>query len=381
MELALAAGLALALLVTLLLWRRERRRRRELSRRLSQQERERSEAQLDWHRRLGWLDSGIAASGNPILVFDNDLVVRYVNGAAEELFGRPGDGETLIRFSHSLELEQVAERARDEAAAGGVERLVEIEGHPYLARAVATDEAVGLALTDVAEVRRLARARQDMVANLSHELRTPLTSLRLLAETVQGHLGKDPQVVRESAAKITREVELLHQMFQEMLDLSAIESGRQLVRLRPTRLGRIVAGALDQLREQAASKDVTVVNDVDPKRLILADEAQAQRALINVMHNAVKFAQTGGEIRLSAEAERDRVVLKVEDDGPGIDPDELERVFERFYRADQARGTAGTGLGLAIVRHIMEAHGGDAWAENRPPPASGAALHLAFQRG
>ncbi len=380
MELALPGALAAALFVTLLLWRRERRRRRELSRRLNQQERARAEAQLDWRRRLAWLDSGIAASGDPILVFDNDLVVRYVNGAAEELFGRPADGETLIRFSHSLELEQVAESARDEAAAGGVEQLVEIEDHPYLARAVATGDAVGLALTDVAEVRRLARARQDMVANLSHELRTPLTSLRLLAETVQGHLGRDPQVVGESAAKITREVELLHQMFQEMLDLSAIESGRQVVRLTPSELGTIVAAAVDQLREQATSREVTIVNDVDPKRVILADEDQARRALVNVMHNAIKFAQTGGEVRLSDADHEDRIVLKVEDDGPGIDPDELERIFERFYRADLARGTAGTGLGLAIVRHIMEAHGGEAWAENRAPPASGAALHLAFQR-
>lgn len=376
MELLLALALA-GLVAVLLLWRRERRRRRQDEIRARQEQR-------DWQAESGrlrqqhaWLEAGIAASGDPILVADLDLVVLYANRAAREMFGEPDQAQTVIRYCHSLELEQLAEQAQ--AADGSVERVVEIEDHPYLARAVSSPSSVGISLTDVAELRRLARARQDMVANLSHELRTPLTSLRLLAETLQGHVGENPQVARESAEKITREVELLHQMFQEMLDLSAIESGRQVARLGPSELADIAGQAVDQLRDQAAGRDVTITNEVRPQQWVLADAEQARRALVNVLHNALKFAQSGGQVRLYARKVEGRVVLTVEDDGPGINPEDLERIFERFYRADRARGTAGTGLGLAIVRHIMNAHGGDAWAENRTPPASGAEFSLAFQ--
>lgn len=379
MELALAAILAGALLIAAVAWRRERTRRGQLARRNRQQDRDWTQTARELRRRLSWLEAGIAASGDPIVVLDRRLVVRYANQAAQAMFAVPAEGETLIRYTHSLELEQLAQRTLDADGSEGVEKLVEIEEHPYLARAVAGEEEVGISLTDVAEIRRLARARQDMVANLSHELRTPLTSLRLLAETLQGHVGENPEVVKESAAKITREVDLLHQMFQEMLDLSAIESGRQTVGLVPTELGSIVRGAVEQLRELAASRGVRIVENIRPERPVLADEQQAQRALINVLHNALKFARTDGQVRLSDRQRGDHIILTVEDDGPGIEPDDLERIFERFYRADLARGTAGTGLGLAIVRHIMKAHGGDVWAENRPPPESGAAFHLSFQ--
>jgi two-component system phosphate regulon sensor histidine kinase PhoR len=163
------------------------------------------------------------------------------------------------------------------------------------------------------------------------------------------------------------------------VDLSTIESGRQVVRLIPVALGEIVADAVEQLREQAGSRGLSVDIQIPETVEVLADQEQARRAIVNVLHNALKFAQGDEPIRIRGKEETDGVLLTIEDNGPGLTPSELDRIFERFFRGDRARGTPGTGLGLAIARHIMSAHGGVIWAENRQPPASGARFLLTFQ--
>lgn len=379
MEWALAVVLGLALALSVWQWRKERRaakRSRGAHRRAQDELAElRQETALlrDWQR------TGAAASVDPILAVDRQLVVQMANPAAETLFGSISPGLSLIRYLHSLELEQLAQQALAQPEPAGLEQVIEIDNHPYLVHVQVTDGGAGIALQDVAEVRRLARARQDMVANLSHELRTPLTSLRLLADTLQSAAGRKPAVARDLAGKVAREVDLLHQMFQEMLDLSAIESGRQVARLVPLPLSEIVDAAVDPLRDQAASRGLTFAVEVPTEFEVLADREQARRALVNVLHNALKFAEGRQPVRLAAESGEGEITLTIADDGPGLAPDDLERVFERFYRGDRARGTPGTGLGLAIVRHIMGAHGGRVWVENATPPDKGARFHLVFQ--
>lgn len=373
---ALIALLAVATVASLLLWQRERVLRARRNRAHRQEIRRADEARKDLERHLGWLEAAVQASPDPILVADRELRVQFVNSAAEEAFGMPQQEESLIRYLHSLELEQLAQSALEH---DGLQEVVELEDHPYLARALASEPGVALVLTDVAEVQRLARARQDMVANLSHELRTPLTSLRLLADTIQSTVGRDPEVVKDAVAKISREVDLLQQMFQEMLDLSSIESGRQVVRLVPVDLADVVRGAVEHLSEQGESRGLAFAVRVPSDLQILADQEQARRALVNVLHNAIKFSDPESVVEISARSNGEQAVLEVRDSGPGLTPQDLERIFERFYRGDRARGTPGTGLGLAIARHIMSAHGGDIWAENRPAPESGAIFHLSFQ--
>lgn len=373
--------LGAALALVLFLWQRAARRDRQkiLSLRRSESQLRRELAAIADELK-GWR-AGLASAADPMLVANQNLEVQLANQAALTLFGPLTPGASLMRYVKSLDLEQLAAQAQEQAASGEPqEQVVDIDDRPYLAHVLATEADLGIVLTDVAEVQRLARARQDMVANLSHELRTPLTSLKLLADTLQTTTGRDPAVAGDVAAKIGREVDLLHQMFQEMLDLAAIESGRQVVRLVPTAVAEIVASALDQLSDQAQSSDLRFQTDVADGLKILADSDQARRALVNVMHNAIKFSQPGGVVQVSAVREDDQIVLSVMDDGPGLSPDELDRIFERFYRGDRARGTPGTGLGLAIARHIMGAHGGRIWAENQPMPRSGAVFKLAFQR-
>jgi len=370
-------------------WRAERRQRQaaeELARRREAEVRRVSEDK----DRLGLRYDLLAdSSADVLLVADRDLRLTHANAAAEALFGPWPPGASLIRYTQSQALELQAQQALDSGELES-ERLLNLRDRPYRCRVRVQGDFVGLALTDAAEVQRLTRARQDMVANLSHELRTPLTSIGLLAQTLvarpgdrASHPGGDAAAAGELAHKILAEVDTLNQMSQEMLDLAAIESGRQVIRLVAVPLQDIVAVPVERLRQQAARQDVNLRVEIPPASSILADRDQAARAILNVLHNAVKFTPPGGSVSLTAAADPDgeHVVLQVSDEGPGIAPADLGRIFERFFRGDQARGTPGTGLGLAITRHILQAHGGDAWAENRIPPANGAVIHLRFLTG
>jgi len=375
------AGLALAgLLAALGFWLRERRRRQDterlLLRRTAEEEAAHARAAEERGRWLALAD----ATSDMILTVDEKMLVVQANREAQATFGRLPPLISLIAYTRSLDLERLVSDARETADPQGLERLLALHDRPHRARALAGGRHVAVALQDVSEVQRLSRARQDLVANLSHELRTPLTSLRLLGETLAGRMGEDPHLTRQLAGRIVDEIDTLDQMTQEMLDLAAIESGRQMIRLVPVPLNEILAIPLEQIAVQAGRRGIRVEVESSMEIPILADREQAQRAILNVLHNAVKFSPDGGEVLLSArlEPEQVRVVLSIQDGGPGIAPGDLERIFERFYRADQARGTAGTGLGLAIARHILRAHGGQVWAENRPPPHHGAMIHLAF---
>jgi two-component system phosphate regulon sensor histidine kinase PhoR len=360
--------------------------RREASARLQDERRSRQlvqDLEADLHRRNAerdWLQAAATASFHLMMVTDRDLQVHYANKPMQMLFGPIPEGATLIGYTRNLDLEQLAREAIESGASEALERDVSFDGRTYRARAVLLDQGLGLALTDVSEFQRLSRARQHMVANLSHELRTPLTSLRLLTDTLRSPTGQNPKIARDLLVKIAGEVDTLEQIAGEMLDLAAIESGRQVVRLVPISLKEIVAEPVARLADQAERGSVELVVDIPPHVQVLADKEQAARAIQNVLHNAVKFSPEGGQVRITASAERmeNQVVLLIEDNGPGIHPDEVERIFERFYRSDKARGTPGTGLGLSIAKHIMEAHGGIIWVENRPPPESGAIFHLGF---
>jgi two-component system phosphate regulon sensor histidine kinase PhoR len=375
----LVAALALSLLAALWLWRREVGRRRRAARELKRAERGSSRDMEALEAQLDRLRSAVSAADSPMLVVDHSLALQFANRAAEAIFGTFKLDHSLIRYTRNLELETLVRRLTEGQQDEAVEQVIAIEGRPQLARAARSAVGVGIVLTDVSEVQRLARARQDMIANLSHELRTPLTSLRLLADTLQTEAGGDPKLAAELAGKVNREVDLLHQMFQEMLDLSMIESGRQIVRLVPTPVFEVVEAAIEPLRAEAEAKGIALEVEMAADGRVLADRELARRALVNVLHNAIKFSEPGGSVWIEAHAEDEALILSVADEGPGIPPDDIERVFERFYRGDRARGTAGTGLGLAIARHIMSGHGGEIWAENRRPPETGAVFRLNFQ--
>jgi two-component system phosphate regulon sensor histidine kinase PhoR len=245
-------------------------------------------------------------------------------------------------------------------------RLITLNGTTYMARtALLAGGGLVLALQDVSQVQRLGRARRDFVANISHDLRTPLASIRLLVETLQAGAISNALVASDMLNKISLEVDALSQLARELLDLALIESGQMPLKLQPTDLRELARTQVERLGPQTQQKQQTLEVDIPGGLCALADGEMIGRVLSNLLHNACKFTPEGGRISVRARRDGEDVTLLVTDTGPGIPPEDLARIFERFYKVDRARGQSGTGLGLAIARHIVEGHGGRIWAESR----------------
>lgn len=236
-------------------------------------------------------------------------------------------------------------------------------------------------LRDLTDLRQTETVRRDFVANVSHELRTPLTALRALVETLQDGAADDPASRTEFLHGIEVEVERMSQMIAELLDLARIESGMAELDLDVVDLNQLVAPAADRLRAQAARHEVALeVVSNGEELLVQADADRTGRVVMSLVHNAIKFTPASGSIRVSTQRREGEAIVSVRDTGAGLALDELDRVFERFYKADPSRSGAGAGLGLSIARHTVRQHGGRIWAES-PGPGRGATFSIALPLG
>jgi two-component system phosphate regulon sensor histidine kinase PhoR len=228
-------------------------------------------------------------------------------------------------------------------------------------------DSVMLILQDLTRIHQLETVRKDFVSNVSHELRTPLTSLKALTETIHETVKNDPESTQKFLLLMDQEVDNLTQLLNELIELSRLESGR--VPLDRKRISpSVILKAVDEMmRLQAERNGLTfTIHYPDEITAISADQERVKQVMTNLIHNAIKFTKPGGSITVSVNEQEDKVVFQIEDTGAGIEPDVLPRIFERFYKADQSRSSAGAGLGLSISRHIVEAHGGNIWAESEP---------------
>ncbi len=307
-----------------------------------------------------------------LLVLNAQGKILRLNAAAREILGSGAvPGESLMTASRSAELDEIVAAARDNQ--GEMDAQIGLAGLPYRVRArVADGGIVVVVLREMSELQRLGRARRDFIANVSHELRTPLTSVRLVVESLLTGVTRSPDEIRTHLEKINTEIAALEQMSQELLDLAQIESGQALVRLVPVQVRELMATAVNRLQPQADRKHQVLTVHVAEDLEALADLDQISRALGNLVHNAIKFTNDGGTIRLAARRQDSDIVVTVSDNGPGIAGGDQPRVFERFFRGDRARlRQSGTGLGLAIAKHVVEAHGGRIWVESEGIPGRG----------
>jgi two-component system phosphate regulon sensor histidine kinase PhoR len=218
---------------------------------------------------------------------------------------------------------------------------------------------------DVTEIRRLERVRRDFVANVSHELRTPVSVIRLNAETLLDGALEKPEVARKFLEAQMRNADRLSALVSDLLEISRIEAGTYAVQLDVVQVAPVVERTIDSVERLAQEKNLTVVCEAPENLAVWADAHALEQVLVNLVDNAVKYTPGGGRIVVAARAEGERVVITVEDNGPGIEPRHRARVFERFYRVDKGRSreVGGTGLGLAIVKHLAEAMDGSVGVE------------------
>jgi two-component system phosphate regulon sensor histidine kinase PhoR len=307
-----------------------------------------------------------------VLIVDEAGKVQLVNSAAENMFGVAHSealGRSLIEALRQHQIADIWEQCRK---SGEMQTTtIEISARRLYLQCVATplgsalQGSTLLLFQNLTRLRRLETVRQDFISNLSHELRTPLASLKALAETLQENAIDDPPAARRFLQRMETELDALTQMVEELLELSRIESGRVPLKMSPTPPSRLIHQAVERLALQAERANLEISihcpEDLPP---VLADERRLAQVIVNLLHNAIKFTPAGGKIDLRAERDDDAIIFTVKDNGIGIPSEELPRIFERFYKTDRARSSGGTGLGLAIARHLVEAHGGQIWAES-----------------
>ena len=213
---------------------------------------------------------------------------------------------------------------------------------------------------DHTESRRLDEVRRDFIANISHELKTPIGAVSLLAEALEP-AADDPDQVRRFAARLATEAARLVRITGEIIDLSRLQAADALHQPELLELDSVIAAAVDQNRVAAEAGGVTLVAARDPGARVYGDEDLLVVAVHNLIANAIAYSPNRGRVGVGISRRDGFVEIAVTDQGVGIPEEDRDRVFERFYRVDQARSrhTGGTGLGLSIVKHAVQNHGGD----------------------
>lgn len=232
-------------------------------------------------------------------------------------------------------------------------------------------------INDRTEARRVEETRRDFVANVSHELKTPVGAISLLAETLM-EAADDPDVVRRFASRLTTESERLSQLVQEIIDLSRLQAMHGVQSPTTVDIDGVLTEAVDRNRLAAEAKNIIIEVGGCRGCLVRGDRALIVTAVRNLIDNAIRYSDSNTQVGVGISTADNMVLIAVADEGIGIPAAERERVFERFYRIDQARSraTGGTGLGLSIVKHIAANHGGDVRLWSHPGSGSTFTLRL-----
>jgi two-component system phosphate regulon sensor histidine kinase PhoR len=320
----------------------------------------------------GKLEAVLANMTDGIIIADAQGTILRVNPAAARMFNTAANqalGKSLIEV---VRQHQFVELWRKCQQTGEQQSLsLEVATERLFVQAIASplgkdmEGAVLLVFQDLTRIRKLETVRRDFVSNVSHELRTPLASVKALAETLHEGALEDPPAARRFLQQMESEIDNITQLVHELLELSRIESGRVPLERRSINPCEFLKRGIERMQMQAERAGLSLrLECTEQLPEVNADPERIQQVLVNLIHNAVKFTRPGGEIVVTATPRDHDVIVAVRDTGVGIAPEELTRIFERFYKADRSRSGGGTGLGLSIARHLVEAHGGRIWAES-----------------
>ena len=267
---------------------------------------------------------------------------------------------------------QIAPRNVDELRAqADMERLLGLLLIPVSTVIIAV--GLGVVWLSIRAERRATQLRSDFIANVSHELKTPLSLIRMFGELVATGKHKEPGMARDYANIITREAERLSHLIDNVLDFARLERGKSSYNFAEGRLEEVVDRALDVCRYRLEKEKIRLRTELDAGLpLVRMDEDAMTLVLLNLVDNAVKYGGDGGEVAVKLSRAPGGIMLSVSDHGSGISAEEQPRVFERFYRASnaRARNVRGSGIGLSLVKFIAEAHGGRVHVASAPGQGS-----------
>ncbi len=323
------------------------------------------------------VDAMLGAMDDPAFVCDTSSTVLALSPAAE-VFGLSA-GLAIA----SDDLRRVARSARDtgvavsenlrlrRGAAPAEPRLVAVRATPISPRLVL------LVLRDITERERVEEMRRDFVANTSHELKTPVGAVSLLAEAIES-AADDPAQVRAFSTRLQAEISRLSALTNRILSLSRLQAADELRDVRDVSIDEVVTAAVESHALQADTAQVTVVRGGTKGLWVRGEPQILTEAVGNLIANAIAYSPHGSKVGVGIKLDDAVVEIAVTDRGIGIPESDQHRVFERFYRADQARSrrTGGTGLGLSIVKHAVQRHGGEVRLWSRPDRGSTFTIRL-----
>ena len=327
-------------------------------------------------RDRGRTDAILSAMDDGVLAVDHRGTVVLANPrlvAALELKDAPGRHylEVVRQREVGALIEEVlrtGERRETEVELLHARREFSIIGVPFPGEEGTPPGAV-LTFNDATERRRVERIRRDFAANASHELRTPLTSIRGFVEALEDGAIEDPSTAQRFLGKIRTHADRMAVLVEDLLELSRLEAGESERELEPTRPADVAEEVVAAFAGAATRKDVRLRCVDRGAPAVRSDPERLRRILENLVDNAVKYTPEGGEVAVLSSAGPDGSArVEVTDNGPGIAPEHLPRIFERFYRVDKARSRelGGTGLGLSIVRHLAESMGASVSVQSEP---------------
>jgi two-component system phosphate regulon sensor histidine kinase PhoR len=310
-----------------------------------------------------------------LLLLDRNRKIYLANRAFKNLFGLKIElrGKTVLEALRVHELDELVNQVEAEGQVLNYElKLPDLSERWLQVNAAAISNSTGeregtiLVFHDLTRLKQLERTREEFVANVSHELRTPLSLIKGYVETLLDGARNNPEVAQRFLKIIERNTQRLDLLIQDLLTISALESERIKLALLPTNLRSLADKIFADLHARADAKNIQLANEL-PELTALADANRMDQVLANLVDNAIKYGRAQGRVIVGGKMVEDqKIEVFVRDDGPGIPPEALDRVFERFYRVDKARSRdqGGTGLGLSIVKHIVQAHGGKVWVES-----------------
>ncbi len=253
-------------------------------------------------------------------------------------------------------------------------RVEERGGDEIASLAAGINEMARTLGADLERQRKLERVRTEFLGNVSHELRTPIFSIQGYLETLMDGAVDDPAVNREFLGKAHSHAERLNALLNDLIEISRIESGEMKMSFRWFPLNQFLEAVEEDMRPLADRKQIVLTTEYPavPDLRVWGDRERLKQVMANLIENAVKYTEAGGNVRVGVALEQDQASISVSDSGIGIPEEHHRRIFERFYRVDKdrSRDVGGTGLGLAIVKHIVEAHGGTISVSSEPAKGS-----------